>query len=339
MIPHAGSVRRSPTVAGVDGLLVVDKPPGPTSHDVVARVRRALDEQRVGHTGTLDPGASGVLVLVVGRATRLARFLAPHDKAYVARVRLGVATDTGDAEGRPIGAIYQGRWPDLATINKVLEVFRGTFAQQPPAYSAKKVEGRRSYKTARSKRADAAPVRLPLPSVVALRECTVGRVADDEIELHLTCSSGFYVRSLAYDLGIKLGTGAHLVALRRTRSGPYRLEDAQALERVEQLTGQPDAARGIVVPMEEMLSDLPAVLLSAKGVGLAARGCAIDTTDRAAVTSPVLPALPAPPGLSVQEARAPETVAIRLLGPDGGLVAIGAPTTRAGLLHPFVVLI
>ena len=342
MILHAGPARKSARTTGVDGLLVVDKPPGPTSHEVVARVRRALGERRVGHTGTLDPAASGVLVLVIGRATRLARFLASHDKAYVARVRLGVATDTGDAEGTPLGATYQGPWPDLATIDKALEAFRGTFAQQPPAYSAKKVDGRRAYKTARSRRADDVPVRLPQPCVVTLRECAVGRTAGNEIELQLTCSSGFYVRSLAYDLGVKLGTGAHLVALRRTRSGPYRLEDAHALERIEQLPGQPDAAHGIVLPMDEMLSEFPAVVLSAEGVGLAARGRAIDTTDRAAVTSPVFPASPAMAALRalpVQHAGALETVAVRLLGPDGGLVAIGAPTSRASFLHPFVVLI
>jgi len=333
----AGSPRRSASSSGLDGLLVVDKPPGPTSHDVVARVRRALGERRVGHTGTLDPAASGVLVLLVGRATRLARFLTAHDKAYVARVRLGVATDSADAEGRPIGARYSGPWPDLATIERALEAFRGTFAQRPPAYSAKKIDGRRSYKMARSARPGAAPIRLPQPSVVTLHDCAVSRIADDEVELHLTCSAGFYVRALASDIGEKLGTGAHLVGLRRTRCGPYRVEDAHALERVEQLTGQSDAVGGFVVPMREMLSDLPAVALSAEGVKCAARGGVIDTTDPATATNG--PALPPFPARSAERSGPMESVAVRLLGPDGGLVAVGAPTTRAGLLHPFVVLI
>jgi len=288
-----------------------------------------LGQRRVGHTGTLDPAASGVLVLVVGRATRLARFLAAHDKVYLARVRLGTATDTGDGEGRPVGAAYQGSWPDDATIERALEAFRGTFTQQAPAYSAKKIEGRRSYKTARARRDDAEPVKLPEPSVVTLRECIVRRVADDEVELHLVCSSGFYVRSLAYDLGVKLGTGAHLVGLRRTRSGPYGVDDAHTLDHIERLTAQPDAARRLVVPMQDMLSDYPAAVLSAEGVRRAARGVVLDTSDPALV----LNRLEEPPGGRL------ESMAVRLLGPDGGLVAIGAPTARAGLLHPFVVLI
>src|SRR5687767_1916716 len=123
----------------MDGLLVVDKPVGPTSHDVVARVRRATGERRIGHTGTLDPRASGVLPLVLGRATRLARFLTAADKSYTAVIRLGIATDTYDADGRPVGEPYTGPPPDRVAIERTLETFRGTFFQQPPAFSAKKV--------------------------------------------------------------------------------------------------------------------------------------------------------------------------------------------------------
>src|SRR5712691_12490961 len=131
----------------MDGLLVIDKPAGPTSHDVVARMRRVLGERRIGHTGTLDPNASGVLPLVVGRATRLAKFLSGGDKTYEAVVHLGVATDTYDAEGAPVGAAWAGPPPAREDIEQVLAGFRGTFMQQPPAYSAKKVDGERSYKT------------------------------------------------------------------------------------------------------------------------------------------------------------------------------------------------
>src|SRR5262250_1793281 len=123
----------------MDGLLVIDKPAGPTSHDVVARVRRVLGERRIGHTGTLDPAASGVLPLVLGRATRLARFLSAGDKRYEAVVRFGVATDTYDAEGTPIGAARRGVTPPREEIDAMLRSFRGTFVQQPPAFSAKKI--------------------------------------------------------------------------------------------------------------------------------------------------------------------------------------------------------
>ncbi len=134
----------------MDGLLVVDKPAGPTSHEVVARVRRALGERRIGHTGTLDPAATGVLPLVLGRATRLARFLSSSEKSYDAVLRLGVATDTNDAQGTPAGAPYQGPLPSREAIDRALDRFRGAFLQQPPAYSAKKIDGERSYRLARA---------------------------------------------------------------------------------------------------------------------------------------------------------------------------------------------
>ena len=133
----------------MDGLLIVDKPVGPTSHDVVARVRRLLHERRIGHTGTLDPAASGVLPIVLGRATRLARFLSSASKGYEALVRLGFATTTADAAGDPLGPAFTGPFPDRAAIEAALHAFRGTFLQQPPAFSAKKIGGERSYVLAR----------------------------------------------------------------------------------------------------------------------------------------------------------------------------------------------
>ncbi len=135
----------------MDGLLIVDKPSGPTSHDVVARLRRVLREKRIGHTGTLDPMATGVLVLVVGKATRLAKFLSASDKSYDAIVRFGFATDTADAQGRPVGPVIDGAAPPREAIDAALDAFRGTFMQQPPAFSAKKIDGQRSYKVARAR--------------------------------------------------------------------------------------------------------------------------------------------------------------------------------------------
>src|SRR6185436_13019652 len=134
----------------MDGLLIIDKPSGPTSHDVVARMRRALHETRIGHTGTLDPSATGVLLLVLGRATRLARFLSASDKSYEAVVRLGFSTDTLDARGRTIGPVSQTSLPSREAIDAALDAFRGTFLQQPPAFSAKKIDGTRSHKLARA---------------------------------------------------------------------------------------------------------------------------------------------------------------------------------------------
>src|SRR5579862_2271824 len=206
----------------MDGVLVIDKPVGPTSHDVVARARRALAESRIGHTGTLDPAASGVLPLVVGRATRLARFLSAGDKSYDAVVRLGFATDTGDAQGTRVGAAYIGAMPDRDTVDSALATFRGRFLQQPPMYSAKKVAGRRSYDLARAaaRRAKALEARdesdetripadghgvapemaetaRPSPVEVTVHALDIVAVEADCVTLRVTCSAGFYVRSLA----------------------------------------------------------------------------------------------------------------------------------------------
>src|SRR6187397_2594017 len=167
----------------MDGLLVIDKPAGPSSHDVVARLRRVLGEPRIGHTGTLDPGASGVLPLVIGRATRLARFLSASDKSYDAVVRLGVATDTQDAAGTALGPGHQGAWPSRDAIDRALDQFRGTFLQQPPAFSAKRVAGERSYRAARrAKRGatlPAAPAPPALPAPVAVSTTVLDLIAID----------------------------------------------------------------------------------------------------------------------------------------------------------------
>ena len=188
----------------MDGLLVIDKPPGPTSHDVVARMRRVLGERRIGHTGTLDPAASGVLPLVLGRATRLARFLSGANKSYEAVVRFGFATDTYDFEGRAVGERSTDPMPARDQIESALEAFRGSFDQQPPAFSAKKIDGQRSYVAARASRAasPADPARpalpahptLPAPVRVTVYAADIVDAAADCVTLHLTCSAGFYVR-------------------------------------------------------------------------------------------------------------------------------------------------
>src|SRR5881394_3101585 len=184
----------------MDGLLIVDKPAGPTSHDVVARLRRALRETRIGHTGTLDPLATGVLVLVVGKATRLAKFLSASDKSYDAVIRLGFATDTADAQGQPIGEISD-RVPSRDEIESALDAFRGTFLQQPPAFSAKKIDGQRSYTLARAARTShPAPSHpapsdqsdrpaLPAPVSVTTTRIDIVSTDADSVTLQVDCSA------------------------------------------------------------------------------------------------------------------------------------------------------
>src|SRR5688572_28125591 len=224
------------------GVLVIDKPQGLTSHDVVAAARRALGETKIGHTGTLDPLATGVLPLAIGRATRLVRFLAASDKDYEATIRFGLATDTYDVTGRELGRT--NAVPSRDDLMRALDALTGEYAQTPPPYSAKKVDGRRAYQLAR---ADQEVTLAPVPVRVTRTELldfsgTTARVA-------LTCSAGFYVRSFAATLGEMTGTGACLEALRRTRSGDFALESALHVEEL----GDARRVAACLVPLSGLL--------------------------------------------------------------------------------------
>ena len=203
------------------GALFVDKPVGPTSHDVVSWARRSLGVRRIGHTGTLDPFASGLLVLLVGPATRLSEYLSTLPKKYEARARLGVSTDTNDAEGATVQVHDAGVEPTREQIEAELATFEGRGQQVPPQFSAKKVGGERMYKRAR--RGDI--VQLP-PVDVEIFEIRMTDYTPPEIGFTITCSSGTYVRAVARDLGDRLGVGAHLTALRRTAVGAFSVDCA-----------------------------------------------------------------------------------------------------------------
>ncbi|MGE0131087.1 MAG: tRNA pseudouridine(55) synthase TruB [Blastocatellales bacterium] len=234
----------------LDGVLVIDKPERWTSHDVVARVRKILKTRRIGHTGTLDPFATGALVICVNRATRLAQFLVGDDKEYIATMRLGFSTDTGDLTGAPNTPVTDAR--DV-TSNKIQEAFghfRGRVKQIPPMYSAKKIGGVRLYEMARrGEEIERAPVEVEIKE---LELCdSPGNLAQDraqmasqEFSFRVVCSSGAYVRTLAEDVGKVLGVGAHLTQLRRTRAGCCSLDRAVTLERLDEIaqSGQVDQA-------------------------------------------------------------------------------------------------
>ena len=314
----------------MDGLLVIDKPAGPTSHDVVACLRRVLGEPRIGHTGTLDPAASGVLPLVLGRATRLARFLSASDKSYEAVIRVGVATDTYDGEGAPVGTAHDGTRPSREAIEAALGAFRGSFLQQPPAYSAKKVAGRRSYKMARAsaRGGNEGPgaIALPEPVRVFVHRLDLVGLDADTVTLRVDCSAGFYVRALAHDLGQRLGSGAHLAALRRTRSGDFTLADALSFEAAERDAG---LARAAVVPLAQMLPRWSSVVLTDEGARRVAHGRDVGPDD---VMAGALP-----DGQAVLPAAAQQVV--RLLDQHGELIGIAELGKSPGLLHPSIVLV
>jgi len=297
-----------------DGVLVVDKPQGPTSHDVVTLARRALGVSRIGHTGTLDPMATGVLPLVIGRATRLAQFLTASDKDYEARVSFGRATNTYDATGTDVST-SKAR-PTREQIEHALPRFRGTFEQTPPAFSAKNIDGERSYDIAR--KAKAGVVVLPKPVTVTVRELELISFDGDTAVLHMRVTAGFYVRSLAHDLGAALGMGGVLVGLRRTRSGEFGL--AAAVPLADVLQAGREALAGRLLPFNALLPELPAVTLRGPdNVVRIKNGVEIAPGD---LVSPV--------------SALPELV--RVMGADGTLVALARPGKTPGFLHAAIVL-
>ena len=310
----------------MNGVLIVDKPVGPTSHDVVARVRRAIGNSRIGHTGTLDPLATGVLALVIGRATRLAQFLAADEKEYIAGVRLGWATATYDAEDRMVrgddGTLTllppAQPPPDVteAALGAALASFTGAYAQMPPPFSAKKIAGTPAYLLARLRKEvelSAAPV--------TVHELQLLGYAGGLATVRIVSSSGFYVRSLAHDVGQRLGCGAHLESLRRVRAGDFREADATPLH-VIQAEGTGALAR--LQPMTSLLRKLPHVVVNERGARRAAHGNALGRDDLEGVepeaTAAVRPAGP-----------------VRVLGHDGALLAIGK--ADGDILQPIVVLV
>lgn len=215
-------------MSSLNGILPVDKPAGPTSHDIVARARRALGLRRIGHTGTLDPFASGLLLLCLGPSTRLAEYITALPKRYYATLRIGFATTTDDSEGAPLGNTDQWREVDEQTLRAHLERQQGDVMQVPPAFSAKKIDGERMYDVAR--RGDTV---LLDPVRVHISRISLTRFDPPEADFEVECSSGTYIRAIARDVGESLGVGAHLTQLRRTHIGSFSVDDAVAIDRLD----------------------------------------------------------------------------------------------------------
>ncbi len=239
----------------MDGVLNINKPSGVTSHDVVESVRRILHERRIGHTGTLDPLATGVLVLCAGRATRIAQYLEAGEKEYKATMRLGVTTDTLDADGR-IQETRSYAPPDRRKIAEVLQGFTGSVMQRPPAYSAVKVAGVPSYKLAREGKAE-----LLKPRPVTIFSIELTAFEDPVASLTVACSKGVYIRTLCAEIGDALGMGAHLTGLERTRSGRFSIDRAITLDRLQAMMASGDGERAIT-PMDDALAAFPAIPIS-----------------------------------------------------------------------------
>lgn len=305
-----------------DGVLVIDKPAGPTSHDVVQRVRRLLDTPRAGHGGTLDPDATGVLLVAAGQATRFFPFLAGGRKSYEGLIRLGFATDTYDASGRPEGAECRDL-PERDALSAAMAAFVGDSLQTPPRFSAKKLAGRPVHRLARAGKAFDLP-----PSPVSVFRFDLKDYRPPLAAFEAECSPGTYIRSLAHDLGARLGCGAHLSSLRRTGSGPFDLSQAVTMEALEQAAARGQAA-DLLVPLERLLPELPAIAVRPEAEARVRNGSLLEAAHLAAP--------PPAPVHSPAGGPVPAGV-VRLFSGSGRLLALAKPTADGAALHPFLVL-
>ena len=309
----------------MDGILVIDKPSGLTSHDVVARARHILHERRIGHTGTLDPFATGVLVIVLGKATRLAQFLSGVDKEYEAIIRLGFATDTGDRTGNPIPGPETSKnstpriWNE-EEIEQALSSLRGDIDQIPPMYSAKKVEGKKLYELARrGENVERKPIHVCIHEFEAIRPD--GHLIKDNLDgtfdfhARVLCSSGTYVRTLAEDFGKRLYVGAHLAELRRTRVGEFPISQAITLDDLRVQFNE-ESLGSVLLPLQAALSRLPFVHLSAEDAKRASHGREVK----------------------VAESEWADGEDVRTCDAEGQLIAVSRYDAQAQTLHPRVVL-
>jgi tRNA pseudouridine55 synthase len=263
----------------VNGVLPIDKPTGPTSHDAVAAVRRALGTRQVGHTGTLDPFASGLLLVCAGPATRLAEYLTAMRKTYVATMRLGEATNTDDLMGEVF--FVEAKWAFLRPeqIEEALQKQVGTILQQPPVFSAKKVGGKRSYQVAREgETVDLSPVRVTIYSIRVLR------IALPDVDFEVECGAGTYIRAIARDVGNALGVGGHLRALRRTKVGPHSVDRAVPLDAL----GDAERVRAAMLLPLEAVSHLARVTVDEAGAAALAHGRAVAAAEDVPSGEPIV---------------------------------------------------
>ncbi len=292
----------------LNGVLLIDKPSGPTSHDIVVRVRRMFGERRCGHAGTLDPFATGLLILCLGRATRLARFLLKANKTYIATLRFGFSTDTYDRTGVPVGPANDFE-PESSALKQLLTHFEGRTVQQPPAFSAKKYKGKRLYSLARS-----GIVVASTPVEVEMRDIQLLSLDGSIARIQMSVSSGTYIRSFAHDLGLKLGQGAHLVELRRTHIGSFSLADCFSLDN-NHLT----SVDKVLLDANEALRDLPPVYLGDQASVRLTHGRAPSWDE---LTSGKL---------------SPDMGPVRVLSETGELVAVGNPDPVNRSIRPLIV--
>jgi tRNA pseudouridine55 synthase len=305
----------------MDGIIQVRKPPLVTSHDVVKQVRILLPGNKVGHFGTLDPLATGLLLVAVGSTTRLFPFYSKLDKAYSGEIRLGQSMDTYDSTGKPTSS-PSTRWPGRQELEQAMRCFEGEMSQLAPPFSAKKHKGRPLYELARANQ----PTPL-IPSLVTVHSFQCLSFNAPDIEFSVRCSSGTYIRSLAHDLGQQLECGAHLTRLVRTAIGRFSLEGALSLEEISELSASGNTG-DFLIPIEELLPEFPKLILSEEGTALARNGNLIAPQHIAGILED---------GASGGPGDDPEAAVFRLFSQEGRLLAFARRASGQSGLHPFLV--
>lgn len=306
----------------MDGLILVHKPYKRTSHDVVDKIRQILAIKKVGHFGTLDPFATGILIIAVGKATRLFPFYLKTDKSYTAQIKLGVATDTYDLFGEPISE-ENPNLPNKMDILQTMKIFLGVQLQVPPRFSAKKFKGKPLYTYARENK----KIELK-PCQVTIHEFYLKNIHLPYLECFVRCSSGTYIRSMAHDLGQKLGCGAHLTQLQRTAIGPFLLEDCFQLDNIAKLASS-KKFNEFLLPLESLLPEYPKIILTESGAKLARNGNTIHPEDILNIY-----------GLQTSKGKKDSNheSLFRLFSPDGMLLALAKTQHKISGLHPFLVI-
>ena len=305
----------------IDGLILVNKHQGCTSHDLINGLRKILNIQKIGHFGTLDPLATGLMIMAVGKATRLSSFFLKADKIYQGRIKFGYSTETYDSWGTPTSSEIK-ELPDKDKILEVMKKFEGPISQTPPAFSAKKYQGKPLYKLARKKK----EFKLR-PSQVFIHSFHSKGYDPPFLDFEVKCSSGTYIRSLAHDLGQILGCGAHLSELTRTESGCFKLSDALSLEEIKKLN-ESGKIMDCLIPIESLLPEFPKAVLKESGAALARNGNLIFPEDILRVVQQN----------SFQNSAIKEKeVILRLFCLEGKLIGLAKKDPHQNTLHPFLV--
>lgn len=305
----------------MDGLILVYKPKGMTSHDIVIRIRKILGIKKVGHFGTLDPLATGLLLVAVGKATRLFPFYLHSAKTYKGRIRLGIATDTYDSEGKPVSKESK-MYPEENFLLENMKTFQGEIEQVPPPYSAKKYKGEALYKRVRSRK----EYKLKSSKVI-IHYFRLKNYCPPHMDFDAKCSSGTYIRSIAHDLGQKLGCGAHLDQLVRTEIGEYRISKSYTLEKIEKMFSLGQASR-FLHPIEDLLPQLPKIIVNDITASLVRSG-SYFCPDSVPVS------FSADEDETFQHAKRPDI--FRIFDSQGKLLAFATKKAENNSLHPFLV--